>query len=308
MKINRHVCTLIRCADDPLGRQFLPDPRELNDSGGDIDPLDEERQSPTPQVVHRYPHRVIFLVSNRCAVTCRFCMRKRIVGDGRRVTAGAIDAGLDYIRGNRQVNEVILSGGDPLMLADQRLSEILGAIKAVEHVRVVRVHSRIPSVWPRRITEKLARRLASFRPLYLNIHVNHPAEITRDTARACARLADAGIPLGSQTVLLAGVNDHPDTLYDLFTRLLEIRVRPYYLHQLDRVSGTAHFRVPLERGLHLMDALRGRLSGMAMPHYMIDLPGGGGKVELLPDAIMERRAGGYSMKNFQGRTFPYPSE
>ncbi len=306
VKINPYFRSLIRSADDPIGRQVLPDPRELDDCNIEPDPLSEARQSPTPLVIHRYPQRVVFTVSNQCAVFCRFCMRKRTVHKQSRPAPQAIHSGLAYIAGNPEINEVILSGGDPFMLKDESLISILAALKKIRHVKLLRIHTRIPAVWPQRITIGLARRLSLFHPLFINIHFNHPNEITPQSIQACARLADTGIALGSQTVLLKGVNDEPGVLRTLFTRLLEIRVRPYYLHQIDRVPGTAHFQVPLDKGLQLMAALRGRISGMAMPHYMIDLPGGGGKVELLPEAIVKKTPGFYHVRNFQGHIIPYP--
>jgi len=307
-KLNAYFLSLIDHPGDPLGRQVLPDPRESEDTGGTIDPLDEVRQSPTSQIIHRYPHRVIFLVSARCAVNCRFCMRKRIAGDRETISQQSIDRALAYIVGNRSISEVILSGGDPLMLDDDELVAILEALRGIDHVSVIRIHTRIPGVWPQKVTKGLARRLASFHPLYINLHFNHSREITTESALACSRLADAGLPLGSQTVLLQGVNDHPDVLADLFTKLLEIRVRPYYLHQIDRVPGTAHFQVPLKEGLQIVTALHGRLSGMAIPHFMIDLPGGGGKVELLPDSIEKSVSGTYQVRNFEGRIYSYPMD
>ncbi|MFZ1986209.1 MAG: KamA family radical SAM protein [Desulfatitalea sp.] len=308
MKINPYLLALIRKAGDPLGRQVLPHPDELKDVECGEDPLAEERQSPAPQILHRYLHRVVFLVSNQCAVHCRFCMRKRRVAGGRQVTQRLIDAGMDYIRGRSDINEVILSGGDPLMLADGCLLAILSNLRRIGHVKLLRIHSRIPSVWPQRVTPNLARRLAELHPLYINIHFNHPAEITPAAAAACGLLADAGIPLGSQTVLLRGVNDDAEVLRELFEALLRIRVRPYYLHQLDRVPGTAHFQVPLDRGLRLLAELRGRLSGMAMPHFMIDLPGGGGKVALTPDAIVEKHPTHWRVRNWQGLVYDYPCD
>lgn len=308
MKISPYLLALIRSADDPLGRQVIPHPDELKDAERGEDPLAEERQSPAPQIIHRYLHRVVFLVSNQCAVHCRFCMRKRRVAGGRQVPQGLIDAGVAYIRGRSDIDEVILSGGDPLMLDDDRLLAILSNLRRIVHVGVLRIHSRIPSVWPQRVTPNLARRLAEFHPLYVNIHFNHPAEITPAAAAACGLLADAGIPLGSQTVLLRGVNDDAEVLRELFEALLRNRVRPYYLHQLDRVPGTAHFQVPLDRGLSLLAALRGRLSGMAIPHFMIDLPGGGGKVALTPDAIVEKHPTHWRVRNWQGVVYNYPCD
>lgn len=306
MKINAGFIARIQSADDPLGRQVIPHAAELDDLDRSDDPLAENAQSPVPQVIHRYPHRVVFLVSNRCAVHCRFCMRKRRVARQAAVTPEDLASGLAYIRGNARITEVILSGGDPLMLADEPLARLLGALREIRHVRLLRIHTRIPAVLPQRITQELADMLAGFHPLFLNIHCNHPAELTEDVRTACGRLADAGIPLGSQTVLLRGVNDDADTLYRLFDGLLALRVRPYYLHQIDRVPGTAHFRVPLEEGLALMTRLRGRLSGMAVPHYMVDLPGGGGKVALTPEAVVHKADGLWRIRNWQGDLFDYP--
>lgn len=306
MRISPHYLALIRKADDPLAKQVIPDIRELRDLEADPDPLCEESQSPVPQIIHRYPHRVIFLVSNRCAVYCRFCMRKRRIHKTAQVTRDAIKEGLDHIRGNRKINEVILSGGDPFMLEDAALIEILAALHRMPHVRILRIHTRVPATWPQRITPALAGALSAFHPLYINVHFNHPDEINPESEQACAHLADAGIPLGSQTVLLRHVNDNPGTLQLLLQKLLEIRVRPYYIHQLDRVPGTAHFRVPMEKALRVIGHLRGRVSGQAMPHFMIDLPGGGGKVELLPESCLSKNDSEWIMQNFEGRRFTYP--
>jgi len=306
MRISDHYRGLIQSPDGPIARQVLPDARELEDAATNPDPLHEESQSPAAQIIHRYPHRVIFLVSNQCAVYCRFCMRKRRIDETAQVRPQALRDGLDYISTHSQINEVILSGGDPLMLPDNALEEILEPLHRIPHVRLLRVHTRIPNAWPQRITSKLVQILAGYHPLYVNIHFNHPDEITPQAVQACARLADAGIPLGSQTVLLKGVNDVADPLIRLFQRLLESRVRPYYLHQIDRVPGTAHFRVPIQRALNLVGALRGRLSGLAMPHFMVDLPGGGGKVELLQEGPVSKNNDQWRFRNFEGRLFSYP--
>lgn len=306
MKITPCFFTLIGSADDPLGRQVIPRPEELADLDGDADPLAEELQSPVPQVIHRYPGRVVFLVSNQCAVHCRFCMRKRRVVEKGQVSGESIDQGIDYIGRHSNISEVILSGGDPLMRSDDELGRIMASLRCMTHVRLLRIHTRVPVVWPRRVTPALVDLLSRFHPLYLNIHVNHPAEITPDVAEAVGLLADAGIVLGSQTVLLRGVNDNAQVLKRLFEALLAIRIRPYYLHQLDRVPGTAHFRVPLPESIELVQALRGRISGIAMPHLMIDLPGGGGKVALAGDSIVERRRRFWRVRNWQGKHYDYP--
>jgi lysine 2,3-aminomutase len=306
MKINPYLLSIIRSNADPLARQFIPHADELGNADRCADPLAEERQSPAPQVIHRYPHRVVLLVSNQCAVHCRFCMRKRRVADPRQVSRRLLDQGIAYIRNTPCINEVILSGGDPLMLADDRLISILQALHDIPQVRLLRIHTRIPGVWPQRVTESLAWRLAAFQPLYVNIHFNHPLELTSEAITACRRLADAGIPLGSQTVLLKGINDDAGVLYQLMENLLTHRVRPYYVHQLDRVPGTAHFRVPIQRALQILNELRGKLSGLAMPHFMIDLPGGGGKVALTPDVIVSKLEKQWLVRNWEGKIFGYP--
>lgn len=305
MRINAYVLSLMDAPDGPLARQFIPSPEELCDQSRCCDPLNETNQSPAPLVVHRYPSRVIFLISNRCAAHCRFCMRKRHHITGPQVDASALMDGFTYIQRNRQINEVILSGGDPFMLGDASLLDILAALRALPHLRILRIHTRIPIVWPRRITPSLVKRLAELHPLYINVHINHPCEITPETTQALHLMADAGIPLGSQTVLLNKINDRVRILGPLFEGLLEHRVRPYYLHQVDRVPGTAHYQVPVEKSLSLMRRLQGHLSGMAMPRFMIDLPGGGGKIELLPDHIIQKKAYCWEVVNFDGRRFTY---
>ena len=261
----------------------MPSAEELDDTSQLSDPLDEERLSPVPGVIHRYPDRAVLLVSNRCATYCRFCMRKRKVG----CSGGDADlpAALEYIAATPQLRDIILSGGDPLMLSDDELHQILSALRRIPHVEIIRIGSRIPVTDPSRITPELCRMLAEHHPLYLNTHFNHPMELTVEAAQACRLLASAGVQLGNQTVLLKGVNNDGLTLQNLLTGLLRLQVRPYYLHQMDLVRGTAHFRTPLEQGRQLIGALRGRVSGMAIPHFVIDLPGGKGKVPVLPDTL-----------------------
>ncbi len=306
MRINPYVLSLIQSHDDPIGRQVIPHAAEFEMNDGLLDPLAEEDQSPVSAVIHRYPRRVVFLVSNQCAVHCRFCMRKRRVGSAGKIDAKAIQQGLDYIAGHAQINEIILSGGDPLMLSDDRLCAILATLRRMQHVKILRLHTRMPCFLPQRIDEQLSGRLADFKPLYVNIHFNHPREITAEAAAACALLADAGIPLGSQTVLLKDVNDDAVVLRALMARLLEIRVRPYYIHQLDRVPGATRFWVPLEKGLAIMAALQGQLSGLAVPRFMVDLPGGGGKVTLTSDAVVHKEKNHWLLRNWQGQLCAYP--
>lgn len=306
MRINPYYADLMQSPNDPIWRQAVPDPAELEDRSGWEDPLCEERQSVVPNLIHRYPNRVVFLVSDRCAVYCRHCMRKRRVGNGNRVTSATLTQGIDYIAGNTAVDDVILSGGDPLLLENQALFDILTRLRKIDHVKIIRIHSRVPCTLPQRITPALADGLARFHPLWFNTQFNHPMEITAQALTACSLLADAGIPLGCQTVLLKNVNDSPEILAELMRRLLQIRVRPYYLHHPDRVKGTSHFWVSLQDGLNIFGQLRGYLSGMAVPQYMIDLPGGGGKVPLLPESVVEKTSRLWRIRNYEGNIFDYP--
>jgi len=282
-RITRHYFNLIHEKNDPIWRQSVPDIRELHDDAQQPDPLNEHGLSPVPGLIHRYPDRVVWLVSNECAVYCRFCMRKRRVGcnNGGKLEDSCGDA-LSYIAAHPSIRDVILSGGDPLLLEDEQLEEILSALRAIPHVEIIRIGTRVPVTFPERITRKLATMLQRYQPLYINTHFNHPLEINSSSQQACALLVDAGIPVGNQTVLLKGVNDNPVVMQELLRGLLAIRVKPYYLHQMDLVKGTAHFRTSVKTGLKLMDSLRGHLSGLAVPYYVIDLPAGKGKVPLLP--------------------------
>jgi len=287
LRLTPQLLALIEREDDPLGRQFLPDGRELADDGLADDPLAEGQLAPLPAIVHRYPSRVLLLAGNDCAAYCRFCTRKRRVGCASfNLPFAELLAGIDYIAANASIREVILSGGDPLLLSDDALRELLERLRRIAHVGVLRIATRTLSVLPERITPALAGLLGGCAPLYLTTHFNHPRELTPTTSEACALLAGAGVPLANQTVLLGGVNDDTGTLAALCDGLLQRRVRPYYLHQLDPVHGTGHFRVPIERGLELMAALRQSVSGMAVPHYIVDLPGGRGKVALTPESVV----------------------
>ncbi len=307
MRINPYF--LSRLNQSPaLYRQAVPDIAEImQDDVSDADPLWENRQSPVPGLVHRYPDRVIFLVSGQCAMYCRHCMRKRTIGAVGPGTA-SIDRGIAYIEKAPAIGEVILSGGDPLLLSDARLHFLLLRLRNIPHVRILRIHTRVPCTFPQRVTGELARMLSRFHPLFINIQFNHSDEITTESASACKILADAGIPLGSQTVLLKGVNDTPEIMEQLMRDLLEIRVRPYYLHQGDPVKGTRHFRTPIEKGLEIMRALRGRLSGIGVPAYMIDLPEGGGKIPLLPEYVIRKEGRALTVINYAGKRYRYPDE
>jgi lysine 2,3-aminomutase len=307
MRINPYFMSLIQKKNDPIWKQVVPDIKELaRESFLEPDPLFEEPQSPTPGIIHRYPDRVVFMVSNQCAVYCRHCMRKRRVGQPSNVSTRSIDHGIEYISASPAIRDVILSGGDPLLLTDDQIEEILARIKKISHVDMIRIHTRVPCSLPQRVTQDLADVLKQAAPVYINIQFNHPDEITDQASQACARLADVGIPLGSQTVLLKGINDDPDIMMRLMRKLLKIRVRPYYLHHGDPVAGTGHFRTSIQAGLEIMHHLRGRLSGMGVPQYMIDLPKGGGKVPLLPEYVLKDESGKMRVKNFEGKLFNYP--
>ena len=305
MRINPYYLGLIQKWNDPVWKQAVPDPHELDGGGLCDDPLSENHQSPVPNLVHRYPDRVVFIVSNRCAVYCRHCMRKRYVGQPGNVTGETIDRGIDYIRSRPEVRDVILSGGDPLLLTDNTLEQLLRRLRAISHVEIIRIHSRTPCTLPMRITAPLVGILRRFHPLYVNTQFNHPDEISPEAAGACGRLADAGIPLGCQTVLLKGINDDAAVMKRLMQRLLKIRVKPYYIHHADPVEGTGHLRTSIQTGLDIMGALRGHLSGQGVPQYMLDLPDGGGKIPLLPEYVREVKKGLLIVRNFEGKVFEY---
>jgi len=288
LRITPHTLGLIETVGDPIWRQCVPEPCELADDGLPEDSLNERTFSPVPSVVHRYPDRALLLVAGQCAGYCRFCTRKDRVGTtALSFSTRQISAGIAYLAETPGIRDVILTGGDPLLLEDDRLEEILEQVRRIPHVEMVRIGSRVPVTLPERITPQLCRLLARYQPLYLNTHFNHPRELADASIAACNRLADAGIPLGNQTVLLRGVNDDPQTMIALCRGLLKIRVRPYYLHHLDQARGTSHFRVPVERGLEIVAAMRGRISGLGIPQYVVDPPGGEGKVPLLPENLLQ---------------------
>ncbi len=295
-------------AGAPVARQVLPNTEELSDANERLpeDPIGEDRYSPVPNLTHRYPDRVLFLVSDRCPVYCRFCTRKRKVGRGLKVTPRTLSGGIRYIAQNPGIRDVLLSGGDPLMLDPDELGKILDQIRHIPHVQIIRIGTRVPAALPERVTPELGAILASFNPLYIHAHFNHPAEITQQSRTACSILAEAGIPLNSQTVLLKGVNDDADTLEALFRNLLAMRVRPYYLFQTDKVRGTDHFRTPLMRGIEIMEELHQRTSPMALPTFAVDLPDGAGKV--FPTAATVLNPGGekQAIISPEGQAVLYP--
>lgn len=306
MRINSYYLQLIQNAGDALWKQAVPVEAELNDPVCIEDPLDEENLSPVPNLVHKYPDRVLFLISNQCAMYCRFCTRKRKVGtDKMAITSQTINAGLEYIRQHPQVREVLLSGGDPLLLPDSQIESILSRLRAIPSVKVIRIGTRVPCTLPMRVTPELTAILKKYHPLYINTHFNHPAEITPESSAACMMLANAGIPLGCQTVLLKGVNDSPEIMRELLLKLLEIRVRPYYLFQTDLTAGTNHFRTSTATGIAIMRSLIGHISGLAIPTFALDGPGGKGKIPLTPDYILTR-GNSLVFQNYRGETCTYP--
>lgn len=288
--------------DDPVFRQAFPSPRELELDACDLaDPLAEDRDSPVPGVTHRYPDRVLLQISNVCAMYCRHCTRKRKVGDVDSVpNKDELLAGIDYIRKTPVIRDVLLSGGDPLMLSDEKLDWILTELRSIPHVQVVRIGSRMPVVLPYRITTELVAMLKKHQPLWLNTHFNHPREITASAREALQLLADAGIPLGNQSVLLAGVNDCPRIMKSLVHKLVENRVRPYYLYQCDLSEGLSHFRTPIGKGIEIMESLRGHTSGFAVPTYVVDAPGGGGKIPLNPTYLISLSTNKVVLRNYEG--------
>jgi lysine 2,3-aminomutase len=293
---------------DPLRKTVIPTTREFIRTPGEADdPLGEDGHSPVPGLVHRYPDRVLLLPLDFCSTYCRYCTRSRVVGHGEIVpNAQRLEAIFHYLEETPQVRDVLISGGDALALSDDKLDWILGRLRAIPHLEFVRIGTKMPAVLPQRITPELCTMLRKYHPIWMSVHFLHPAECTPETKAACERLADAGIPLGSQTVLLKGVNDNVDTMKQLMHKLLLMRVRPYYLYQCDPISGSSHFRTPVSKGLEIIQGLRGHTTGYAVPTYVIDAPGGGGKIPLQPDSVVGRDGNDLVLRNFEGQTFRYP--
>jgi len=305
------LAALIDRADpaDPIARQFIPDLAELTTTPEErADPIGDDAHSPVAGVVHRYPDRVLLKLVNVCAVYCRFCFRREMVGPGKQaLTPAQLDGALAYIRANPQIWEVILTGGDPLVLSARRLGEVMRRIAAIDHVKVIRAHTRVPVAAPERITRALVRALkVSGKATYVALHANHPRELTDAVRAACARIVDAGIPMVSQSVLLRGVNDDAETLSALMRAFVEARIKPYYLHHADLAPGTSHFRTTIEEGQALMRALRGRLSGLAQPTYVLDIPGGYGKVPVGPGYVDMCAEAGAVVEDINGVRRDYP--
>ena len=293
----------------PLRRMVVPVAAECFHTAEESDdPLGEEHDSPVPGIVHRYPDRVLFLVTDTCATYCRYCTRSRIIGRHHKHLSNIDDweSAIEYIAGNIQIRDVLLSGGDPLTLSDAKLEWLLSRLKNLPHVEILRIGTKVPVVMPQRVTTQLTYTLKRFHPLWISIHVNHPDEITPEMSQACLRLANVGIPLGSQTVLLQEINDDVNTMKRLVHGLLKIRIKPYYLYQCDPIPGSTHFRTSVSKGLDIIEGLRGHTTGYAVPNYVIDAPGGGGKIPLLPEYVVGRDKSHLILRNYQGRIFYYP--
>ncbi len=299
-RISPAMVDLIQEPGDPIWRQYIPELDELEVIDGVPDSLNEDGDSPVPNITHRYPDRALFLVSPVCAAYCRFCTRRRKVGDPEKIPMSQLESAFQYLEEHSEIRDVILSGGDPLLLSDRRLDLILARLRSISHLEIIRIGSRVPCHLPERITPALCNILRKYHPFYINTHFNHPAELTPQAVRALGMLADAGIPLGCQTVLLRGVNDDVEVMKELMQKLLAARVRPYYIYMCDNVAGVEHFKTTVEKGLEIIQGLRGWTSGLAVPHFVIDAPGGGGKIPLVPEYVEEISEDEVVLRNYQG--------
>jgi len=295
--------------NDPIRRTMIPVGAELIRGRGEADdPLDEDGDSPVPGLVHRYPDRVLFLATNFCATYCRYCTRARLVGHTGEYhfNTAQYQRAIDYVATHREIRDVLISGGDPLTMGDDRLAWLLSRLRRIKHVEFLRIGTKVPAVLPQRITRELVQMLRRFHPFWMSIHFMHPAELAPEVVQACERLADAGIPTGSQTVLVRGVNDDVDTMRQLMHGLLKARVRPYYLYQCDPISGSEHLRTPVEKGLEIIAGLRGHTTGYACPTFVVDGPGGAGKIALMPEAVVGRDGDDVLLRNYAGELCRYP--
>ena len=309
MAITPYYASLIDPDDQscPIRKQAVPTALELHRAGSDLtDPLHEDTDSPVEGLTHRYPDRVLLLVTDQCAMYCRHCTRRRLAGaTDKPRTSSQIDLAIDYVSRTPAVRDVLLSGGDGLLISDETIEYALQKLRAIEHVEIIRFGSRAPVVMPQRITPELCRILAKYHPVYLNTHFNHPKELTAESKAACERLAEAGVPLGNQSVLMKGINDCPLVLKNLSHGLLKIRVRPYYLYQCDLSHGIGHFRTPVAAGIQAIESLRGHTSGLAVPTFCIDAPGGGGKIPVAPQYLISQGPGRTVLRNFEGGIYAY---
>lgn len=291
---------------DPLRLQAVPKYAELQWADYEMsDPLAEDHHMPVPGLTHRYPDRVLFLITHECSLYCRHCTRRRIVGDSEAMSTAQLDAAIDYIRNTPVVRDVLISGGDPLAVPDKRLEYVISRLRAIEHVEIIRIGTRMPVVLPQRITPELVAMLKKYHPIWVNTHFNHPREITPETRKACEMLADAGIPLGNQSVLLKGVNDCPVVFRKLCHDMVKMRVRPYYLYACDLSEGLSHFRTTVSKGIEIIESLRGHTSGYAIPTFVVDAPGGGGKIPVMPNYLLSQAPGKVMLRNFEGKISIY---
>ncbi|MDI3547516.1 MAG: lysine 2,3-aminomutase [Halanaerobiales bacterium] len=309
MAITPYYVTLIDPSDPdcPIRKQAVPTELELKLGSADMeDPLYEDVDSPVPGLTHRYPDRVLLLVTDQCSMYCRHCTRRRFAGTtDKAIPMKQIEQAIDYIKKHPEVRDVLLSGGDALLISDERLEEIIRELHAIPHVEIIRLGSRTPVVMPQRITDNLVNMLKKYHPIYINVHFNHPKEITEVSAAACEKLNNAGIPLGNQSVLLKGINDQPAVMKKLVHELLKIRVKPYYLYQCDLSQGIEHFRTPVSRGIEIIESLRQHTTGFAVPTYVIDAPGGGGKIPVGPQYLISMSEGKVILRNYKGKIFAY---
>ncbi len=310
MAITPYYASLIDPSDprDPIRMQAVPSALELAPCENDLsDPLNEIGDSPVRHIVHRYPDRVLFLVTCQCAMYCRHCTRRRIVGEeDRTITEKGLENALNYIRAHAEIRDVLISGGDPLTMSTEKLEKIISSLRAIEHVDIIRIGTRTPVVLPMRITDELCDMLKKYHPIWINTHFNHPKEITPQAEAACRKIVDAGIPLGNQSVLLRGVNDDAAVMRELLLKLVHMRVRPYYLYQCDLSRGISHFRTRVEKGVEIIHALTGHISGYAVPKFVIDAPGGGGKIPVQYEYVVSRDDEEVVLENWQGKRYVYP--
>jgi lysine 2,3-aminomutase len=309
MAITPYFFSLIDRADPkcPIRKQAIPRLEEFSVAPCEmVDPCGEDSHSPVPGLVHRYPDRALLIVTDSCAMYCRYCTRKRMVGEEHPpMPVDRLDDALKYIRSKKSIRDVLISGGDPLMMKSEVLENYIARLRAIPHVDIIRIGTRVPVTLPMRVTDELVSMLKKYHPLYISIHFSHPREITPEVAKACALLADAGVPLGSQTVLLKGVNDRPATMKRLMQELLKIRVRPYYLYQCDMAMGTSHFRTPVSLGMNIIEELRGHTTGYAVPTFVVDAPGGGGKIPVAPNYLLSQTKGKVVLRNYENKIFTY---
>ncbi len=314
MAITPYYLSLIDPEDpyDPIRKQAIPTIHELERYSGDLeDPLHEDVDSPVPGLTHRYPDRVLFLVTENCSMYCRHCTRRRFAGQNDTgAPVDKIDAAIEYIRNTPQVRDVLLSGGDALLVSDERLEYIISKLRAIEHVEIIRIGSRVPVVMPQRITPELVNMLKKYHPIWLNTHFNHSKEITPESKKAIALLADAGVPLGNQSVLLRGINDSVSVMKKLVHDLVKIRVRPYYIYQCDLSVGIEHFRTTVSKGIEIIEGLRGHTSGFAVPTFVVDAPGGGGKIPVMPNYVLSQSPNRVILRNYEGviTTYTEPTD